>query len=234
MTMTRRFKHTLLTLALLSCAAGASAQVGESRNILAFGVSAGATNANIDFNPTVKQDIYIGRTAGISARYTSEKYFFLICGTQIECNYVERGWKELIRDGSGNEYCRRLNYLEVPFYAHLGFGREARGIQGFVNLGPQIGWYLGGKEYIGGREPWDISKRPNGVTEQYGKDVEKKFEYGISGGLGMEFKTGAGNFALEGRYYFGLSDIYGNSKKDYFGRSASTTIYAKLAYYFQL
>ena len=46
----------------------------------------------------------------------------------------------------------------------------------------------------------------------------------------MEFKSGIGNFIIEGRYFFGLSDMYGNSKADPFGRSANTTITAKITY----
>ena len=60
--------------------------------------------------------------------------------------------------------------------------------------------------------------------------IAKKFDYGIAGGLGVELKTKAGNFFVEGRYYYGLSDIYGNSKTDDFGRSANQTIYIRAGY----
>ena len=39
-----------------------------------------------------------------------------------------------------------------------------------------------------------------------------------------------GNFIIEGRYFFGLSDMFGNSKADPFGRSANTTITGKISY----
>ena len=39
-----------------------------------------------------------------------------------------------------------------------------------------------------------------------------------------------GNFIIEGRYFFGLSDMFGNAKADPFGRSANTTITAKVTY----
>ncbi len=212
----------------------ARAQVGSPRSTFAFGASGGVTMSNVSFTPKIKQDLYMGKSFGLAARYTSEKYFFLVCAAQLEANIAERGWQERIEDGSGNEYYRSMTYLEVPFFAHLGVGREARGLQAFLNLGPQIGILLNETETYGGQEPWDTSKRPNGVIEQYGKDIENRFEYGITGGLGVELKTGIGNFSLEGRYYFGLSDIFGNSKKDYFSRSASTTIYARLAYMFEI
>ena len=39
---------------------------------------------------------------------------------------------------------------------------------------------------------------------------------------------------LEGRYFYGLSDIFNNSKKDPFGRSANGAIYIKAAYLFDV
>ena len=35
-----------------------------------------------------------------------------------------------------------------------------------------------------------------------------RFDYGIVGGVGMTLQTGIGNFDLEGRYYFGLGDVF--------------------------
>ena len=65
--------------------------------------------------------------------------------------------------------------------------------------------------------------------------VEKKFDYGIAAGLGVEFShRKLGHFLIEGRYYYGLGDIYGNSKSDYFGRSNFGQIVIKASYLFDL
>jgi 4-hydroxy-3-methylbut-2-en-1-yl diphosphate synthase IspG/GcpE len=63
-----------------------------------------------------------------------------------------------------------------------------------------------------------------------GPGESKEADYGIAGGLGIELKTKIGNFFVEGRYYYGLSDIYKNSKTDDFGRSANQDIIIKLGY----
>lgn len=225
----------LLILAFCAILGGnLHAQVGQPRSRYEVGGSLGMTNSTVNFSPSIKQDLNLGYTGGLTMRYTSEKYFFLICAAQLEANFVQRGWNELIEDGSGNQYYRTLNYVEIPFLTHLGFGREARGIQGFVNLGPQVGFLINEKEHYGGALPWDTSNRANNVTEQYGKPVEKKLEYGIAGGGGFEIKTGIGSLSFEGRYFYGLSDIFNNTKRDYFGRSANTSIYAKITYMFEL
>ena len=226
-------RRSLLPLICLLLSAASFAQVGELRSNLAVGFNGGYNLSRVDFSPTIKQELQPGLTGGFTLRYTTEKYFALICAAQLEVNFAQRGWKELIEDGSYNTYHRTTNYIEIPFFAHLGWGQEEQGVQFFVNAGPQFGFYLPSKEeeYYGFSEeyPWDESKRP-GATQQYGKAVENTLEYGIAGGLGMELKTDIGNFLIEGRYFFGLSDMFGNSKADPFGRSANTTITGKISY----
>lgn len=204
------------------------AQVGELRNNFAVGVNAGFNYSKLSFSPTIKQSGLVGPAGGITARYISEKYFAMICGIQVELNYVQRGWKELIEDGTEDTYSRTMNYLEIPFLAHLAFGKE-RGGRFFINLGPQIAFLLGENEKFS--ESWTPGGRRN---EQYGKMAENKFDYGIVGGLGVEIRTKAGNFLVEGRYYFGLSDVFNSTKKDYFSRSAHSTILARVSYLFDL
>ena len=228
-------KHRLiLVLALAFASLTSTAQIGDPRNTLSLGVSGGMGTSQVSFIPSIKQTLSLGPTFGVSIRHVSEKYFFLICGTQIECNFATRGWTELIEDGSGNEYTRVANYVEVPFLAHLGFGREFRGFQGHLNMGPQVAYLLSEREIYGGRKPWDVSNRPNNVIEQYGKAIENKLDYGITASLGIEMRTGTGNFGIEGRYYFGLGNIYGITKKDYFGRCANSTISVRATYSFNL
>ena len=225
--MMKRILAILFTVAFI---ATASAQVGDPRNTLSIGVSGGMGTSRVSFVPSIKQTLSLGPTFGVSIRHISEKYFFLICGTQLECNMASRGWTEMIEDGSGNEYTRIINYVEVPFLAHLGFGREYRGVQGHINLGPQVSYLLSEKEIYGGQTPWDITTRPNNVTEQYGKTVENKLDYGITASVGLELRTGIGNFGVEGRYYFGLGNIYGITKRDYFARCANSTISVRATY----
>lgn len=227
-------RRILLPIFCILLSTTAFAQVGELRSNLALGFNGGYNLSSVDFSPTIKQGLQPGLTGGFTLRYTTEKYFALICAAQLEVNFAQRGWNELIDDGSNNTYNRTTNYIEVPFFAHLGWGKEERGLQFFINAGPQVGLYLKNdkEEYYGYSEeyPWDESNRPNNITEQYGKAIENTLEYGIAGGLGLELKTNIGNFIIEGRYFFGLSDMFGNSKADPFGRSANTTITGKISY----
>jgi hypothetical protein len=208
----------------------AAAQLGEERHNLAIGVNGGVNMASVSFSPQIKQGTLNGTVGGLTIRYMSEKYFKMMCGLQMEINYSQRGWNEKIEDGSGDTYSRTMNYIEVPLLAHLAFGKDSRtrGLKFFVNLGPEISYFLNDKETMS--ESWNPINRPNNVTGQYGKQVEKKMDYGITAGGGFELSTGIGHFLVEGRYYLGLSDFYNNTKKDYFGRSAHSLVGIKAAY----
>jgi len=203
--------------------------VGEARNDLSVGVTGGWVLNKVSFNPTIKQQFHGGATMGVVARYTCEKYFNALCAIQAECLWTQMGWKELI-ETCEDTYQRQITYVQVPLLANIGFGRERGGVKGFLCIGPQLGFVIGEKEERGG--PWtEPLVRPNNVTMQYGKEVERTFEYGLTGGLGMDVSTRSGHrFLLEGRYFFGLSDIFRNSKKDPFGRSANGAIVARLSY----
>ena len=229
-----KIKKILLTALACLLALPMMAQLGEERHNLAVGVNLGMNMTKVDFSPRIKLDSDNGMAFGVTARYMSEKYFKMMCGIQAEINYTQRGWKEKIEDGSGNTYSRTMNYVEVPLLAHLAFGKDAldKGMKFFVNMGPQVAYFISEKEKKSAE--WNPNYRPNGVNQQYGKMVENKFDYGLLGGVGMELSTKVGHFLLEGRYYYGLSDFWGSSKKDEFGRSGHNYMGIKLAYLFDI
>lgn len=225
-------KKIALTILVLLSFICAKAQVEEPRSRFELGVSGGMNINNMEFQPSIRQKFLNGWGGGLNLRYTSEKYFSMICATQLEVNFSQRGWEEDFDDGTNNSYSRVMNYVEIPVFAHLSWGKEERGFQFFLNLGPQFGFLLNDKEYYTG--DWKIEERPVSLQPIYGKKIEHIFDYGIAGGLGVEWKTRAGNFFIEGRYYYALGDIFGNSKTDDFGRSANMTIYARLGYSIRL
>ena len=80
-----------------------------------------------------------------------------------------------------------------------------------------------------------MTDRANTIVAQDTMAVENKFDYGIAAGIGMEYSLPkAGHFILEARYYFGLGNIYGDSKKDYFGKSNFGNIVFKFTYLFDI
>lgn len=189
----------------------------------AFGINAGATLSRIRFNPNIPQEYLMQYSGGISVRYISEKHF----GIVGEVNYSMRGWKERTDEFYLNTYSRRISYLEVPILTHLYFdmGRRVRFV---FNVGPQIGILLSEKVL-----EKEIPAGSEGKV-YYDRDAQKKFDYGIKGTLGFELRTGIGSFVLDGRYYFGLSDIFASKSSDTFGASSNQVIGINLTYFFKL
>lgn len=203
--------------------------------------------SKVGFTPTVQQKQHSGITGGVSLRYVCEKYFKTICSVYAEVNYAKVGWTEDILDiennavlisgtGEALKYQRDITYVQIPVFAHLAWGREERGFNFFVNLGPQIGIYLNESTTTNFDETTSTENdRVSNITAQYDMPVEKKLDYGIAAGAGMEYSIPkVGHFLLEGRYYYGLGNIYGSSKKDYFGKSNFGQIVVKASYLFDI
>ncbi|MDR2058021.1 MAG: PorT family protein [Dysgonamonadaceae bacterium] len=190
----------------------------------AMGVNVGVTLSNVRFSPIRSQDLLRQESGGITIRYISEKNF----GIQAELNYSLRGWKEKTDTINVNTYSRSLSYLELPVTTHLYFnlGEKSRLI---FNIGPQIGYNIGEKIL---KSELQEETDPDLLNRYYNQKIQRIFDYGITGGLGFEFRTGIGNFILDGRYYFGLSDIFSNKKSDLFHASSNQVIGVKLTYLF--
>ena len=133
------------TLCLLFIGLALHAQVGEQRYNFAIGVNGGINMNKVSFMPTVNQKNLMGINAGLTARYISEKYFNMICGAQIEVNFSQRGWDEFYEYTPDVHYTRTMNYVEIPFLAHLAFGKD-KGLQFFLNIGPQVAFLISDSE----------------------------------------------------------------------------------------
>lgn len=226
----------------------ANAQVGDHRSDFSIGVNGGYALSSVGFDPKVSQTMHGGVTGGLSMRYVCEKYFNTICSIYGEVNYASLGWKQDIKtatdqkvtnvNGNIEAYSRTLNYLQIPVFAHLAWGREQNGCNFFVQAGPQIGIMLGEsttKNYDTPNLSTDGTGRSNRVVKQENMPIEKKFDYGIAAGLGLEYNNRhVGHILLEARYYLGLGNIYGNTKRDYFGRSNLSNIVLKATYLFDI
>lgn len=230
------------------------AQVGEHRNQFAVGFQAGYNLNRVDFVPKVNQGTHMGLTGGLVARYTCEKYFKTICSIQMEFNYSQLGWKEDIRDASDNpvhlrdnqeeneRFKHNINYFQIPILAHLAWGKEKQGLNFFFNAGPVLGFYLNDKceanfthetvnEQGRGYQSDNNIERLKKQLEEKENKPKYKFDYGIAAGLGLELHIKPiGRFQIEGRYYYGLGNLYGDSKTDCFSRSAHQTIILRGAY----
>lgn len=230
--MIKKYTYILLFLLLAATVSGQDKQFEPEWNV---GIGFGPTFSSISFETgsyiqgvsTKNKQQFSG---GIAIRYLSEKNLGLIA----ELNYSQQGWVQDFPEEPQYSHSHQLNYIELPILTHIYFGNKVRFI---FNLGPKLSFLLNDSEEINkALEDFLASGTfPEGrPSYQYYHMAERKIDYGLMAGMGIEVRTGIGNFTLEGRYTFGLGDIYNNSKADYFTRSANRVISAKLTYYVKL
>ncbi|MDR0686100.1 MAG: PorT family protein [Dysgonamonadaceae bacterium] len=189
----------------------------------AFGINGGATLSKISFDSQVRvpQTNLRQATGGVTVRYISENHFGLLG----ELNYSMRGWKEKTDTSYINRYARSIAYVELPVMTQLYFdlGKQVRLL---FNAGTQISYFLNEKTL----EREEYIDQQHGERPYYDLPVQRKFDYGIRGGAGLEFRTAAGSFILDGAYFFGLSDIFDNTRADYFQASHNQVVSIRLTY----
>lgn len=222
----------LILLMVMACMGlMASAQTHYEGNI-AVGGKAGVTISRLQFSPNVPQTMLMGMMMGATFRYMDERHFGLIA----ELNVEQRGWKEKF-EGFDYAYQRKLTYLQLPLLTHIYFGSNK--FHGFFNLGPEIGYMIASstKSNFDYNDIGAIADFPstNRNVDQFTLDIHNRLDYGISAGMGIEMiARNCSSFTLEGRFYYGLGDVFSNHKKDTFSASSGMSIMVTLGYMYRV
>lgn len=228
----KKFITGLLSVVIVSAALtdSAYAQTHYASNV-ALGVKGGVDLSRVSFTPSVKQSFAMGMNAGLTFRYIEENHFGLIA----EINYEQRGWKEDF-ETYPFEYTRTIDYIQIPFLAHIYFGRRGKF---FFNAGPEVGFKIGESttanfDY---NNLGSVKDFPSGLrtTYQYQLAAENKIDYGISAGLGGEFSLNKRNsIYIEGRFYYGLGNVLKSGRTEKFRGSNSMSVMASVGYWFRI
>lgn len=194
----------------------------------------GATLSQVSFYPKAKESMLAGATMGVSFRYAEERHVGLLA----ELNFMQAGWKENFEELNPIfSYYHRTDYITLPVMTHIFFG--SRVVKCFFNLGPQVGYMIGDavSSNFDYENPKNIEDFPSDYrqTDQMRLKIKNKFDYGITGGVGIEFVIKKRHSVmLEGRYYYGLGNIFPSSKADEFSASRGNTILVTLGYMYRL
>ena len=214
-------------------------------NELHVGFGGGATMSSVDFQqPSVLASYRFGTQGGISIKHISDGHHTVPvrAGIIAELNFSQQGWQEVFdqEERPGFAYSRTLNYVTLPFMTHINWGR-GNVVRFFFNAGPQIGLLLGDSytmsEALADHLDEVLSQRPPGFPYgmQYRPSSDlKRFDYGIIAGTGLQILTGrSGHINVEGRFYFGLGDIFESrrGRQALFGRSANLVFGVRVTYY---
>ena len=241
-------KRLIFITLLITLSSNLFAQRETFRNDFYLGFGGGMHFSTVDFMPSVLQTQRRGIQGGIAAKFISTEFEGgrTRVGIVGELNFSQRGWIEEFdaenADFEGFAFSRTLNYIDLPFMTHVNVGR--RNVRLIINAGPQIGLSLGGSSSVS-QALADFMAANAGVTDrrtfayriryQYSSPLTR-VDYGVIGGMGLQFRTAVGHFDLEGRYYFGLGDIFENQRgRDMlFSRSAHRVIQVRLTYYMRM
>lgn len=226
-------KRLLLTIfALLFVALNSSAQdeTETFKRRFMIGPTAGVNLSNLIFTPKVQQDPKIGFDAGVVLRYDIGYVYNLsnvVGGIWIEFDYSQRGWLEKPKDLDepynklGLFYDRTLTFVNMPIMTQLTFGKKALKLT--VDMGAHFGYLISESS----KSNFGDQKIPGVVTRQHSMPVENKFAWGIGGGVGTEYHFSHFVAGIRASYVYGLGEIYGNSRSDYFGKSSEQIVAAK-------
>lgn len=207
--------------------------LGYSRGKTQFmaGVIAGANGQYMIFQPDVKQKIRFGYDAGIVLRADMGQlpWTSIEAGIWLEASYSDRGWTEQNDDYPNLKYSRTLRWINIPFMTHLIIDAFNSPVKLTLDAGPNFGWLLSESSESTYKEGGSYSV----VTQQHSMPVENKFAWGIGGGPGLEYQSKKWVLGLRATYVYALGEIYGNKRKDYFGKSSEQTYSLKLYYLFK-
>lgn len=164
-----------------------------------------------------------GGSLGLAVRFIAQKHF----GLQLEANYLQNGWKEKFDNDAtpvngvsfaNAETERELDYLSIPLLAHIYWGNTTRF---FVNMGPKIGLLLNSedkKTLNSDQVAAIVANNPEDPRVNDNID-ERKTDYGVCVGAGMELHLSRVNVLAEVRWTYGLQDVYPHDKSDVYQRS---------------
>jgi hypothetical protein len=205
-------KHILIFLLAFAFLPSVFAQNYEGAELI-VGAKGGVSFSTLAFEPLLDNQRQLqGVVAGGLFRYSGEKYL----AVQVEANFFQRGWREK------NGFKRQFSYLQVPLLTHIFVGHK--NFRFFVNLGPEVALFL--------------SENQSGTPSEaaYSAEmVKKRLSYGILGGGGIEIHTKSGIYQLEGRYHFGMGDVFDNNPLTaVFRRSTHRNITVTIGYLFDL
>ena len=182
----------LLIISILFLSISASAQTFLlERSEIFIGTSQGVTVSQLMFVPSVRQDFLIAYNGGISFRYVNERGR----GLQIEINYSQRGWRE--RD---DLYARRLDYIELPFLAHISTGGNRA--SAFLTVGPKVSFLLQEQTLF------DNTTAGENRREQHTTPASNRLDYGLTAGTGLEFAVSRQLFSLEVRASYSFNSVF--------------------------
>lgn len=213
------FKRLLLLCCGLAFAVTGNVR-GQFKPETSVGINTGIDFSRVSFTPSVNQNLLSSFAAGLIVRHISEPHI----GLQLEATFAGKGWIEDL-DSLGT-YTRELNVIHLPVQAVFVAGSKSLRLS--FTLGPYLSWLMDQEEVIAVPDEQDYQ-------DYYGKPLPGRWEFGFTGGLGVEWHTRIGAFGLRAVYNHSLTNIFPLNADDfYYNTSRMQFLHAGMTYFITL
>lgn len=230
--MIKHLTKTLGVAAVVACCGMTARAEIHYKPQISIGARGGASLARMAMLPSPKQTWVAGSSGALQLRYQEEKLFGLVA----ELGVTTRGWAEDFT-GAPLYYRRTLTAVTLPVMTQLNFG--GRRMRGFVNAGPAVSYIVDDRiasnfDYANptGTPQWPTTPR---ATAQLTAGLSQRIDYGITGGLGAEYRlTPRNSVTLEARYYYGLANVFPSAPADPFNAARCMNLEITAGWWFRV
>lgn len=193
-----------------------------------FGAKAGFTSSSIfisriqvdQVNVNILQTNNLGTTFGILAKYVGEKH----TGIQIELNYTQRGWTELLLDET-EQFTTDLNYIDLATLSYFYVGKKSKKVNPIILAGTEINYFLNAVE-----EPFDPALEQE-ITYRATSENIRKILFGINAGAGANIDFPFGQIQMDFRFFIGFSNVFDSEMPDTPPFSQHQNLSVQVAYF---
>lgn len=171
----------------------------RAQNSVSFGVKGGLNFSTID-GPANFSDF--DRRTGVEVGAVMELNFpFMPFGVETGVYYTQKGTSitvppEQAADGSlSGDLTYRMDYIQVPLLARLWIGSVGV-LEPHILVGPYAAYLIDSENDAEDQGTEDLS------------DDRNTIDTGFVGGLGVDFNLGLTRFTLQGKFTYGLTDVF--------------------------
>ncbi|NUO00476.1 MAG: PorT family protein [Saprospiraceae bacterium] len=157
------------------------------------------SNAAFDSDEEVNSGNLLGFAFGAVAEIGISDMFAI----QPEVSFSQSGF--VLKDefellGESVDLNVRYNYLQIPLLAKLKFGSGPAVVNVFA--GPHVGFGLGDIDFEA-----ELMGEKETDTQSWEDTGFSRFDFGVTGGVGVSFAAGPGKLGIDLRYQLGLNNI---------------------------
>lgn len=188
------FTITLITVTLLLISGNLLAQTFKYKWEFALEAGAGIRVLRIEPKyPSLENKEGVSFTGGLALQYNVTNTLAVKLGAAFEIKGADLERTDIQTKGKIN-----IDYISVPLLLKARFGKN---LKFFVNAGPYLGILMSSKTKLD-------AYSGNPEQEIDNDSTNKKIDFGISGGIGLEIPFGKnGAFTIELRDNFGMTNI---------------------------